>query len=79
MNQSTKNDFNALANRLSDLIQTKCNSKACWVSNNDTRIMIHGGVCRMIPHTAIVLIYRFAVAHNLLMFFDIDNGHFVLH
>lgn len=79
MNQSKQINFPALAERLRYLIQSKCNPNICRVSSTDTRVIIQGGICSMIPHTAIVLVYRFAMAHNLLMFIDSDNGRFILH
>lgn len=79
MDQSDRFNFDSLANNLRELIKVKCHPNSCIVTNNDSRITIRGGICRMIPHTAIVVIYRFAIVHNMLMFFDTDNGHFVLH
>lgn len=79
MNQSKQLDFQSLANRLHVLLLAKTNPNSCRVTHTDTRIVIHGGICSMIPHTVIVLAYRFAIDHNLLMFFDTDNACFILH
>lgn len=79
MSQSKQLDFTTLAERLRELIQTKCNPQACRILGTDSSIILRGGLGGMIPHTVIVLVYRFAMAHNLLMYFDTDNVRFVLH
>lgn len=79
MSQSKQTDFLSLAGRLREILFAKCNPSACKVSSNDHSIRIYGGTAGMIPHTVIVLTYRFALEHNLLMYFDTDNPSFVLH
>ena len=79
MSQSKQFDFSVLAAHLRYLINAKCNPKSCNIANNDTAIIINGGLGGMIPHSAIVLVYRFAMVHNLLMYFDTDNSRLVLH
>lgn len=79
MSQSKQTDFISLADRLSEILFAKCSPRACWVSPNGHSIRIYGRTAGMIPHTVIVLTYRFALEHNLLMYFDTDNPCFVLH
>ena len=79
MNQSERLDFSALAAHLRFLVCAKGNPKSCNITNSDTAIIINGGLGGMIPHSAIVLIYRFALDYNLLMYFDTDNSRLVLH
>lgn len=79
MNNSKKLDFNALADRLRNLLFAKCSRQSCEVSNYDDAIIIREGVAKMVPHTVIVLAYRFALAHNLLMYIDFETSRLVLH
>lgn len=79
MNQSKQTDFIALAESLREILSTKCNPQACKVVPSTSSLRIYGGTAGMIPHTVIVLVYRFALKHHLLMYFDTDNTSFVLH
>lgn len=79
MSQSKQLDFHALADRLRNLLFTKCARQSCKVSNFADAIIIESGVARMVPHTVLVLAFRFALAHNLLMYIDFEGKRFVLH
>lgn len=79
MAQSKQTRFPKLADSLRDIIFAKCNPQSCEVSSTDSRIILCGGLGRMIPHTVIVLVYRFIMAHNLLMYFDTDDGTLIIH
>lgn len=79
MSQSKQTGYYALANRLRKLIQVNSRPNACKIVANDNAIQLFKGAAGMIPHVVIVLAYRFAMAHGLLMYIDTDNPCLVLH